>query len=89
MQVIFKYPLYSGENEIHVPADAVPLHVDAQGDSIYVWMMHESGANHTSTRQFTVYGTGWVFDDDDVMYVGTVITELGCVWHVFEKTRPF
>lgn len=82
---IFKYPLeIEKEQTIEIPANARILTVKTQGNQIYLWAM--VNPDHIpEKRKIRIYGTGHPVDIENIIYIGTVMTESeNFVWHVFE-----
>jgi hypothetical protein len=86
MRVVYKYELTSSDVIIEMPEGSVILKVAEQGESGFIWALHEPEAKKVK-RRFVTFGTGHRIDDPFLVFVGTFLT-FGeeCVWHVFEKS---
>lgn len=83
---IFKYQIKVGDQFVQMPYGSNILHVGMQGTTITIWAMVEE-KNSLVNRDITVVGTGWELPKEAVnwKYIGTVQTDGGFVWHVFER----
>jgi len=81
MKSIYKYKISVGENYLDLPANFKALHVGIQNDGLYVWILVDLDAKELIRTRFLVFGTGWEIEKDYI-YVGTVQTNAGYVWHV-------
>lgn len=82
---IFKYPLeITDEQTIEMPVNARILTVKTQGNQICLWALVTP--DHTlEKRKIRIYGTGHPVDMENIIYIGTTMTEgENFVWHVFE-----
>lgn len=97
---VFKYELRPREDllgmvpEIHVemPRGAELLHVDAQGDRLFVWAIVDP-AGELGRYSFIVLPTGGdvTWPPEVIPFIGTVLMRGGSlVWHVFSdwQARP-
>ncbi len=67
-----------------IPADARILHVAAQRESAYMWILLDKQAPCVE-RKFEAYGTGHILPDDPGEFVGSVAVHGGdFIFHVFE-----
>lgn len=81
MKAVFKYPLT--DKEIQMPKGAIVRHVALQNDRICIWV--EVDTDYASEgRIFEVYGTGHPIQHIDSIYLGTIQTKFGEVYHVYE-----
>ena len=87
-KVIWKFPLYLGDNAIGVPdVDARILSLQMQGDTPTLWILLDPSAKTPITRYFKFYGTGHTTQDPIGAYIGTVQLEGGrYIFHLFEVT---
>jgi hypothetical protein len=78
---------------VEMPWSAEPLTVQMQNGKPYIWALVYP-EEQKSVRRFRVVGTGWkIGEEEDLgVYLGTVQTDAGFVWHVFQlgslPTRP-
>lgn len=93
MRTIWKFPLaFQREQEIEVPAGALPLSVGTQpinaGEGIMLWAEVVDDPDHPKeTLVVTIIGTGHPLSDDAGQFIGTTLTYGGkFVWHVYVKT---
>lgn len=90
-RVIYKYELFNGSWDIRVPIGSIVRHVGEQGDGVYVWIEHYMSEQELTddcykTFKFLVVGTGHEFNDSfERRFIGTVQTQTGFVWHVFQE----
>ncbi len=86
MRTIHKQQLkMSDRQELTMPAGAKIVHVALQYEEITLWYVFDTRkVGHPDTRTFLIVGTGWDFVEENVEHVGTVITDQGLVWHLFE-----
>ena len=89
MRTIHKYNI-TRLRIIEIPLMATILSVGIQGQEIVLWAKVDTD-NKITTRKFNTYGTGWDIDDQCAdsaveVYLGTVTSPEGYVWHVFEET---
>ena len=84
-QRIYKYPLTRlGLNEIQMPHGAVPLHIGEQEDVVTIWCRVVVDRT-LATRRLYMVGTGHDLTDvPSLVHLGSVNTQLGYVWHVFD-----
>lgn len=87
MRCIFKYHLEVGLNPIDMPLGAKGLCVMMQKNRATLWVeAHASGLTPTTPRvkkRVMVVGTGQPFSQEGFVYVGSVQTFEGFVWHVY------
>lgn len=84
-RVIWKFPLYPATPvQLFLPRGAEILHVGAQDEVPTMWVLLDPAALH-DPREFFVYGTGHPIDEEGLVHLGTVQTNAGFVWHVFER----
>jgi hypothetical protein len=79
--LIYKYRI-NGE-PISLPANSRVLTAAYQGDDMYVWV--ELGTNTEITYEFYYVGTGWNENTSNDIYVATLVSKEGFVWHIFYK----
>lgn len=83
MKTVWKYKIEPGRvSEIQMPQRSNILHVGAQGDDAYVWVLVDKDTP-SITRKFLCVGTGDEFDEKVEFYHGTFFTG-PVVFHVFE-----
>lgn len=88
MKVVHKYVLKAHEQqEVVVPENATPLHVMAQRENIVLYMLVDPERPKVP-RKVMILGTGWPTKKEPVGYVGTVVTEISLIWHVFVEPCP-
>ncbi len=84
-RVVYKYgPLLGAEAS--QPIETIRgevVHVGMQGAELFVWVLGDPTMPPV-TRSLVVYGTGQTIANSNLRFVGTVITQRGYVWHVFE-----
>jgi len=86
--VIYKYELHVGAaTAIVMPAGAIVLTVQMQGNRLVMWALLDATLPLTETRTFRVVGTGHPIPDiAQLHYLGTAqMHGFGLVWHVYEK----
>lgn len=86
-EMILRYELRVGENNLELPDSAVPVHVAARegdaADRVQMWMSVSSEFKSEPKKlvRFNVVATG---EATEGAYVGTVLARGGrLVWHVF------
>lgn len=87
MMKIFKYTIpVTDESTAEMYMIEQVLHVDQQEDptSLVVWAI-VNPETALRTVKFCVRGTGQPLTGTEGQYIGTVITPLGLVWHVFRS----
>ena len=83
MNVVHKYKL-EPRTTLYLPRQARILNVGIQrSDDIVMWVLHQF-PTITEPRNFICVFTGDPFDDVIKSYIGTVTSNYGIVWHVFE-----
>ena len=83
MQVVYKYPLRLDDVvELKLPSCSRILHIHAQHDGIYVWVLVNPHNKTTEIKRLRVAGTGHPIEGN-WRYLATV-HERAFVWHVFE-----
>lgn len=82
--IIHKYKVPSPICTMDLPAKGRFLSVGMQGDEIVLWYL--DGEFGTLKSQILCFNTGQALPDDVMSYVylGTVTSSNGIVWHVFE-----
>lgn len=84
MKSIYKYEINPSDPVVIMPELAKLLHVDKQGDRMFVWAIVSTEECDKTPVQFYVYGTGHTLQPDIGRYVGTVTNFLGgLVFHIF------
>lgn len=85
-RVVLKFQIELGETTIPMADSGIPLMVGEQEGGLVVWVELPTDTDApTSDRTFQVYGTGWAQRTDVCHgFLGTVISEDGYVWHVYE-----
>lgn len=86
MRTVYKYPVpVADEVRIDMPFGAKVLHVEQQGEGVYIWALVDPSAER-ERRVFIVRGTGHPIDDDmPIEHVGTFLLQGGAlVFHLFE-----
>lgn len=84
MPRIYKYPLQIVDQQtIKMPAGAVPLSVQFQGDDLVLWAKVDPDGPE-SARCFRIIGTGNPFEGNPGIFLGTAQEpRRPLVWHVF------
>ena len=90
MNTVYKFELNIGENILHVPFNAYPVHVGCQGENLFVWVHGTFVSEEVDSYgvwTLEVYATGQAIPGnfEDVCHIGTIQTPAGFVWHVFEE----
>jgi hypothetical protein len=84
--VIHKYPVEVGTTRILMNKVVRYLHVGEQTRKLYLWALVEEGSQEL--RTIAVCGTGIkipkLVSGESLEFLGTVQTESGLVWHVFD-----
>jgi len=87
MITVYKYKASClGAFSLELPEWYEILHYGIQDGSAYIWVKVDTD-DDVETVRFHAYGTGWPIGDSDKdfhIHVGTVITDDGFVWHLFE-----
>lgn len=66
---------------------AILRYMQAEGESLCLWMEIDEIEIKEESRMVTVVGTGWSIPDDG-LYLGTS-TIGNCVWHVYGKPEDW
>lgn len=87
MKTMWKYELNAAETaqDVQMPRDAWPAHVELVGGKLYVWVMVNPDLP-LRMHTFYIFGTGQPIISDTADYVGTFRTG-EFVWHVFKEYR--
>jgi hypothetical protein len=84
-EAIYKYVIPFGNDPVNIEMmpDARIVHVDMQGEDIYLWVIFPRcyEEDKKDTRTFQIVATGQDFNG---FYVGTVLEDARFVWHVIE-----
>lgn len=93
MKKIFKYPLkVTDEQYLVLPQHAQILSVaEMDTTTIALWAVVDpsiagKGKGYEEERLVRIFGTGNPIEDEQLQgmrFVGTVVTRIGLVWHVF------
>jgi len=86
---IWKFVLNDDVNRLEMPAGAMVLRAELQGDTLCLWAQVEPTMK-TETREFHVFYTGAPFHQPDNVlysYIGTVFYTGGIVVHVYEYLK--
>lgn len=82
---VFKYEI---NGDIRMPQGAQLLHVGEQQEhnrlKLFVWALVNPDEPMVR-RVLSVIGTGMTSQEDTSTYVGTVQSQSGLVWHVFDQ----
>lgn len=84
-KVIYKYgPLHLDETTEVI---GYPIKVDIQDSNIFVWSIVSKDPVSSYNRKFQcrIIPTGEEYDASSEMWIGTVVTPHGLVWHVIGK----
>jgi len=87
MKTIYKFSVpIKDKFELMIPRGAKILTFQAQNNEPMIWVL-VNPKNELSKREFAIRGTGQpiMSDDDEDVYIGTIQTEMGLVWHLFEE----
>jgi hypothetical protein len=80
----YKYHLPFDDTTLHLPEDAVPLHVARLSDGeMYIWC-YITPILPTTARRFQYIATGAPAPEHIKRFVGTVVDGVDGVWHCFE-----
>lgn len=84
MNVIYKYPLHEGINQLEIPYRKV-LGVIYQGFSPILYAIVDTEMENRNL-QVAVIGTGWELEENIIgsNYIGSVTNGV-FVWHIFVK----
>ena len=84
-QTIYKYPLDIVDSQtIKMPANAVPLHVAEQSETLTMWAQVNT-ANEVIDYDIQIFGTGHHLPSEGLgARVGTVLMG-DFVWHVYAR----
>ena len=86
MKAVWKYTL-NPFTKIEAPEGGVVLAVQVQDNQPQIWMLVDT-VKPLETRVFRVFGTGTLFDDAGLVYVGTFQLDGGVlVFHAFEEIQ--
>jgi len=94
MKTIYKYsiPLLAAKFDVDLPVGAMILSFQIQDKVPCIWAMIDKKAT-IEQRHFRIYGTGWPIEkipkDLNLHYIGTIQTNGGLVWHLFEIGKNF
>jgi hypothetical protein len=83
---VYKQNLYPGTSSFVTARRIVHVGVDPTGpqDGPTIWF--ESGTNDLRPIELRVYATGETIADDDMAHLGSVVTPVGLVWHVYTRS---
>jgi len=85
MKTVYKYPVVIGPNLLELPIGAKVVHFAAQGHALFLWAEIPGPDSRTTSRPFSVYGTGFAIESD-YSHVATCLMLDGLfVWHLYEK----
>lgn len=85
MQVIHKHTLKTYEPTlIKLPQMSEILKVDFQRGELQLWVTVDQEVKDTFTAEFVVVPTGVEFDDAELLYFDSAISD-DRVWHVFMR----
>lgn len=86
---IYKYHLSDApEAIVELPIDSEVLYFGAQGDKFYIWAKVDENEKYKEDRKFKVFGTGHSLPNENLDYIGTIMTDNGAyVWHCFEVMK--
>ena len=89
MKTIYKYPVPLDEFELELPRGAKILTFQSQNNNPTIWALVDP-LNKLEKRKFVIRGTGHpiMSNTNNDVYIGTIQTEMGLVWHLFEKVEP-
>ncbi len=92
MKTIHKFEVpIQDEFELNLPIDSEILCFQVQNNKPYLWIklyVKAKGVFKHEIRTFKIIGTGWVFEDSDLKYIGTIQQFDGdLVWHLFEVIK--
>lgn len=81
---VYKYPVGVRLNYISTHEDAKFIKIDQQQDGLHIWAIVDTN-KPTAAAIINVVGTGWDIEDKNI-YIDTVQTKDGYVWHAFQLT---
>ena len=89
MKTILKYMLSVDKCQSQtLPYNAKIIHVDSQGDNMYIWAEVDTQEPMSETRMFSVFGTGHEIPkltNAEYKHLGTVeMYDGSLIWHVYE-----
>jgi hypothetical protein len=88
MQVIHKLQInLECKSQWSVPIGTKVRYFAEQDDAFFVWVEKPLGVTQTILLEFEIFGTGWEFEAENRIYVGT-IQHRTFVWHLFYKENP-
>ena len=89
MKVIYKEQLSITNHQIiSLPMDSKILTVQMQKESVCLWYSRDATSAQIDCidRHIRIIGTGNLYDDEGLKYIGTVQMAGGnLIWHVFEE----
>ena len=88
MKKIYKYSIAPSPDPIKVmlPRGAQILHLDEDGfERLCYWALVDPEEEKEEVYLYCI-GTGWEVGVD-FLYVGSVVTTAGYVWHLFKKEK--
>lgn len=89
MKKVYKYSIAPSPDPIKVmlPRGAQILHLDEDGfGRLCYWALVDPEEKEEEEVYLYCIGTGWEVDID-FLYVGSVVTTAGYVWHLFKKEK--
>lgn len=89
MVTIYKYSVpITDEFELALPLGAHILAFQNQDNEPVIWALVNS-ENEMVKRKFAIRGTGNPIESStaDDVYIGTIQTQMGLVWHLFEVEK--
>lgn len=88
-QVIFKYDVHAVRDALlEVPAGSEVLSAGFQEGLVKAWVLQPAPSEDQKTERIELFyvGTGWdLLNEPKNVFVGTVQTPSGFVWHVFAR----
>ena len=82
-RVVYKYGVMPGYNLLNIPVGSKIVHVGEQNYGLYIWV-EQDPSRPIEYKTINVYGTGDAIRNQHEHHVGSVVTQNGLVWHVYE-----
>lgn len=71
--------------QVDIRTGATFLHVGLQNTNTFLWFDVDPENRETRTFEFSCVGTGWGFEDNNHIHLGTVINDAEYVWHYYYR----
>lgn len=86
MKTIYKYPVKVGINKILVPKNVQILKFGYTHEGLFIWALVNTLLDEFKNIEIEVVGTGWTLEEYSGLYIDSVITNDGYVWHAFQTS---